>query len=222
MRSRTVIVGILAVAVVCFAAAPVWAFPELARQTKLACATCHVNPAGGAALTEAGKAFQTDRKAPATGAAKASEYVGINKCKMCHAKQYTSWKATQHGRALAGLQKADPKLAADLAAKLKVEIKGSPASTDGCITCHVVGFQLPGGYTLADTAKSAPLANVACEACHGPGSQHVTAPLAEKKKFTNRAVTAKLCTQCHTAETSPKFNFEEYSKRGLHAMKTAG
>ena len=43
-----------------------WAFPRFARLTKKNCATCHSNVAGGAALTDAGKAFKADTtKAPA-------------------------------------------------------------------------------------------------------------------------------------------------------------
>jgi len=34
------------------------ATPQYAAQTKLACAACHANPAGGGALTARGKKFQ--------------------------------------------------------------------------------------------------------------------------------------------------------------------
>ena len=202
-------IGVLGVVV----ATQVWAYPEKARQTKAACVTCHANPAGGAVLTDAGKAFKADGKAPAAAAAKAAEYVGVNKCKMCHIKQHKAWAETPHAHAWAGLKNADPAKAAELAAALKIEMKGSPSATDACVACHVVGFQLAGGYPQADSTKAAAVTNVACEACHGPGSLHVSAPMAEKKKFINRAVTANLCMQCHTAVTSPKFDFAVMSKK---------
>ena len=41
-------------------AAQLWAFPQFARDTKSACASCHANVAGGAALTDAGKAYKAD------------------------------------------------------------------------------------------------------------------------------------------------------------------
>jgi hypothetical protein len=194
-------------------ASQLWAFPEFARQTKSACATCHANPAGGVDLSDAGKAYKADGKAPAAGTAKAADYVGANKCRMCHIKQYKAWSETPHARALAGLQKPDSAKAATMAAALKVDVKGSPASTDQCVRCHVTGFQLATGYPQADSTKAANLANVTCEGCHGPGSLHVAAAMADKKKFINRGVTANLCMQCHTAVTSPNFKFAEYAAR---------
>lgn len=38
------------------------ATPAYAAQTKLACTACHTSPAGGAGLTDRGKAFQKDHK----------------------------------------------------------------------------------------------------------------------------------------------------------------
>jgi cytochrome c554/c'-like protein len=222
MRRKSLVVGTLATLLGLSLAIHAWAFPQYARDSKLACVTCHTNPAGGASLKPAGTAFKADMtKAPAADTAKAADYVGINKCKMCHMKQYKAWQETKHAGALAGLQKADAKATADMAAKLKVEVAGSPAKADGCVGCHVTGFHLAGGYPAADSTKTAAVSNVTCESCHGPGSLHVAAPMAEKKKFINRAVTAHLCTQCHTAATSPAFKFDDYVKRGVHQVAEA-
>jgi hypothetical protein len=219
-RSKRVASG-LVVALGMVVATQLWAFPEFARQTKAACATCHVSAAGGAVLSDAGKAFKADSKTPAAGTAKAAEYVGGNKCRMCHIKQAKAWLETQHAKAWAGLQHADSTKVAALAAALKIEIKGTPAATDECVKCHVTGFQLASGYPQADSTKAANLANVTCEACHGPGSLHVAAATADKKKFINRGVTANMCMQCHTPVTSPTFKFEEFVKRGAHAVAVA-
>ena len=108
-----------------------------------------------------------------------------------------------------------------MAARLKVELKGKASENEACIVCHVTGFKLAGGYPAADSARTAAVTHVACEACHGPGGKHVAASMAEKKKLINRAVTANLCTQCHTAVISPKFNFEEFKKVGVHAIKAS-
>lgn len=194
-------------------ATQLWAFPQFARQTKAACATCHANVAGGPELSEAGKAFKADGKAPAAAAAKAAEYVGVNKCKMCHMKQYKAWAETQHAKAWAGLKNADATKAGAMATALKIELKGSPTATEGCVACHVTGHQLAGGFPQADTTKAAAVMNVTCENCHGPGSLHVAAPMAEKKKFINHTVTANMCTQCHTSVISPKFDFATMSKK---------
>jgi Cytochrome c554 and c-prime len=194
-------------------ATQLWAYPQFARQTKASCVTCHANVAGGAELNAAGTAFKADGKAPAASTAKAAEYVGNAKCKMCHMKQFKAWSTTQHASAWATLTNPDAKKAADVAAALKIEVKGSPSTNDACVTCHVTGFQLPGGFPQADSTKAAAVVNVTCENCHGPGSLHAAAPMAEKKKLINHAVTANMCMQCHTPVTSPKFDFTTMSKK---------
>ncbi|HEY3216857.1 MAG TPA: cytochrome c family protein [Candidatus Eisenbacteria bacterium] len=217
MHRKMLVQGILLATLAVAVAAQVAAYPQFARKTKVACAGCHVNPAGGAELSEAGKLFKSDEtKVPA--AVAGADYVGSNKCRMCHMKQYKAWTETKHAKALVNLKNADPKAAAGVAAALKVELKGNPADNQACVGCHVTGYQLTGGYPAADSVKTAAVMNVTCEACHGPGGKHYTAAAAEKKKFINRAVTAKMCTQCHTAETSPKFDFEAYKKRGVHPV----
>jgi Cytochrome c554 and c-prime len=194
-------------------ATQLWAYPQFARQTKASCVTCHANVAGGAELNAAGTAFKADGKAPAASTAKAAEYVGNAKCKMCHMKQFKAWSETQHAKAWTGLKNADPAKAGEMATMLKIELKGSPSATDACVTCHVTGFQLAGGFPQADSTKAAAVSNVTCENCHGPGSLHAAAPMAEKKKFINHAVTANMCQQCHTATISPKFDFATMSKK---------
>ncbi len=220
-RNLLAVVTVLMVAVAVAAATRGWAFPQFARDTKAACVACHANPAGGADLTDAGKAYKADPTKPPAAAAGA-EYVGANKCRMCHSKQHKAWLETKHAKALQMLKAADSTKVAAMSALLKVEITGTAAQTDGCVKCHVTGFQLPGGYPAADSARAAALSAVGCEACHGPGSKHVVAAIADKKKLINRNVTAKLCTQCHVAAMSPKFNFEEWKKKGTHLVPTTG
>jgi hypothetical protein len=203
-------------------AARLSAFPEFARETKAACASCHVNVAGGAELTDAGKAYKADKTAPTAAPAKTADYVGNAKCKMCHMKEHKAWSATPHAKALANLQAADAEKTGAMAKALNVTITDSPAKTDGCVKCHVTGFQLAGGYPAADSVKTAGMAMVSCESCHGPGSAHVAAAMADKKKFINTAVSANMCMQCHTATTSPKFNFEEFKKKIHPVPKTTG
>jgi hypothetical protein len=222
MRRAISLLGTLAVGGwALFVTHQVWAFPALARQTKAACAACHVNPAGGVGLTAGGAAYKADAKAALSVAAKASDYVGSNKCKTCHLKQHKAWAATNHAQAWMALEKADEKKVAERAAALKVEVTGTAHTADACVECHVTGFHLPGGYPASDSSKNASLKNVTCEACHGPGAKHVAAPMAEKKKLINRNVTANLCKQCHTPEMSPKFDFDVYKKKGVHVVASA-
>lgn len=202
-------------------AAQLWAFPETARETKTACVACHTNIAGGAELSDAGKAYKADKTKPAAADVKGADYVGNAKCRMCHMKQHKAWSETPHAKALQSLQSGDTATVAALSRALKVEITGSPAKTDGCVKCHVTGFQLAGGYPAADEAKTATVAVVGCESCHGPGSAHVAAKMPDKKKTITRAIGASLCMQCHTPETSPKFNFDEYAKK-IHPVPKTG
>lgn len=203
-------------------AAQLWAFPQVARDTKAACAACHVNVAGGADLTDAGKAYKADKTVPTAAPAKTADYVGNTKCKMCHSKEHKAWSTTPHAMALAKLQTADTAKVNAMSKALGIAINGSAAKTDGCVTCHVTGFQLTGGYPAADSTKTAAVSMVGCESCHGPGSAHVAAAKEVKKQFINSSVSASLCTQCHTTTTSPKFNFEEYSKKIHPVPKTTG
>lgn len=221
--SRTArIIGCLAVlAVLLVLVVPsAWTYPEMARKTKAPCSSCHADAWGGAALTAAGKAYKAEGKAPAAGA-QSPEYVGSAKCKMCHMKEYKAWAETPHAKALANLEKADAKVVAEMATKLKVEVKGSAAKTDGCVTCHVTGYQLAGGYPAADAAKSAPVAGVTCESCHGPGAAHVKAAKAEKKTTIVAAPGEGSCKGCHTPALSPKFDFAKL-KGTVHPVPAAG
>jgi len=200
-------------------AAPVWAFPEIARETKSACVTCHTNPAGGPVLTEAGTKYKAEKKAAAAREAKQAQYVGSVKCKMCHLAQHKAWSESAHAKAFTNLKSADAKAVAAIAKKMNVELKRPAAESADCLKCHVTGYELAGGYPAADDAKTEGVAAVGCESCHGPGSLHVTAPKAEKTKFTYKIVSAKMCTECHTPTMTPEFKYAEMVKRGVHPKK---
>lgn len=196
------------------------AFPSAARKTKMSCATCHSNVSGGADLTDAGKAYKADNtKVPAASTAGA-EYVGTNKCKMCHMKQYKAWQETKHAHAFENLTAADPKLIDAQAKAAGVTLSGSAAANDACLNCHVVGASM-GGYPPADTSKTVSFANMGCEMCHGPGSKHVSAEKDVKKNFINGKPSEAMCKDCHTPAMSPKFAFEEYKTKGVHVVPAA-
>lgn len=201
-----------------FAAHQVAALPGTALKTKAACAACHANPAGGSELTDAGKAFKADSTKLPPADVKGPQYLGSNMCGACHRAEFAAWKQTKHATAFSALKNGDPKAVAAMATKLKIPITGSPDKTDACVTCHVTGFHLPGGYPAADSASTAAVTNVACEACHGPGGGHIVAPRSEKPNTINGAPSEALCRSCHTAATSPNFKLAEYMKTGVHAV----
>ena len=222
MRRAKTLFGVLVIGLCAVSVAQrALAFPAYARASKAACAACHMNVAGGPGLTDLGTKYKADPTTVVPAGVKGADYVGSNKCKMCHSKQFKGWQATKHAGAWAGLQHSDPKAAHELAEKLGVKLEGKPETVDGCVQCHVTGFHLPGGYPGADSVKAAALINVTCENCHGPGSMHVVAKAEDRKKLINKDIGAKLCMQCHTAITSPKFNFDEYKKLGVHVVAAA-
>ena len=77
-----------------------------------------------------------------------------------------------------------------------------------CVGCHVTGYLQPGGPTDVTDAR-ARLANVGCEACHGPGSKHGAA--LDKRGTLAPAVPEATCRGCHTPDvTGGDFDYEKF------------
>jgi len=203
-------------ALLVYASQNAWAYPKAAVATKAACASCHTGVAGGAGLTEAGTKWMADESTKVPEAA-VNEYAGSKKCAMCHRAYATAWAETPHAKAFANLAAADEKAVAAMAEKLGVKVEGKASENAACVGCHVTGMGLPGGYTAGSETADL-LANVTCEACHGPGSAHIKAAKADKKAAINGAVSEKMCMQCHTKEMSPEFDFAKYKAKGVHVV----
>ena len=120
-----------------------------------------------------------------------SPYVGAATCAACHSEQYSIWEKSGHAHAMATLEKKNQQF------------------DNECVRCHVVGFEKGGFQTLLTTPQ---LANVQCEACHGPGRAHASAPA----KGYGFMATPDGCVMCHTVPNSPDFNFETYWQRIKH------
>ena len=119
-------------------------------------------------------------------------YAGGEACEDCHAEAVEFWKQTRHAAAWKTLVDRGQELDYD------------------CISCHVTGFDRPGGSNMAinDTLR-----DVQCETCHGPGSIHVAKGGEEKPASVVRLPAAELCaTQCHTPEHSDTFQLEAYMR----------
>lgn len=121
-----------------------------------------------------------------------ANYVGNAACATCHPAAMTVWQQTPHAQAWNTLLKA-----------------GKECDV-GCVGCHSVGFERPGGYCRLRDA--APNANVGCENCHGAGAGHVSAPTDRSRWGTHftRGNSEAMCRQCHNPEHSDLFNFETY------------
>jgi hypothetical protein len=98
-------------------------------------------------------------KLPLPAPAGQSHYVGVEVCSTCHRSEREFWNRTQHAAAYATLSSAHKEFNLD------------------CVSCHVTGYDRPGGSTVVHVEK---LRDVQCEVCHGPGSRHSETPLAEK------------------------------------------
>ena len=78
-------------------------------------------------------------------------------------------------------------------------------SGPGCLRCHTVGFELPGGFGPGHTPAG--LVGVGCESCHGPGSQHATTAAAG---YGQLPAGPEACVACHTHDNSPDFRWPDY------------
>jgi hypothetical protein len=206
-------VALAAGALAALVATQALAVPSMARSTGAACAACHLNVAGGADLTDAGKAYKADATKVPAEKGTATEFIGANKCKMCHSKQYKAWTDTKHAKSFSALLTADDKTAAEWAKKMGITLTGKPSETEACVACHVTGQKLAGGYPAADSTLMANVSLVGCESCHGPGAAHKAAAKEAKKAAMNGAVGEVLCKSCHTAEASPNFKFADYKAK---------
>ncbi len=143
----------------------------------------HANASIGEANLAWAKAHGVDCPTPTDGSPRV---LGSEVCTTCHASAAVAWVASKHHRAYPDLVAAKKQFALD------------------CISCHVTGWQQPGGVCRID--KTAGREQVGCESCHGAGSLHVStagkAPL--------QRVTSDTCVRCHDDQNSPNFNYEKY------------
>ncbi|MCA9757599.1 MAG: hypothetical protein KDA27_17470 [Candidatus Eisenbacteria bacterium] len=120
-----------------------------------------------------------------------TRYLGAETCKRCHVSEYEQWKSTPHANAFLTLKK-------DL---------GGMQDADACIGCHVTGFEATGGWINPNTNPD--LRNVQCEACHGPGTEHV-------RTGGGTRMGEAVCTTCHTGEFAKDWNYTKYYELVRH------
>ena len=89
-------------------------------------------------------------------------FVGSEKCRECHIKEYRSWKKTRHAKSFNTL----------LHIKKEKNIN--------CLKCHTTGYGKKTGFENFE--KTGDLASVGCESCHGPCQEHVNSEPAKKKE----------------------------------------
>ena len=124
--------------------------------------------------------------------AKSGPYLGAASCKECHAPHYESYSASHHSGAFETLEKV------------------GKSRNPECVACHTTGYGADGGFISKTSTPG--LAGVGCEACHGPGREH----LADLYRPVFRMMPVDVCNGCHTKQNSPGFNFSVYLKRITH------
>jgi 2',3'-cyclic-nucleotide 2'-phosphodiesterase (5'-nucleotidase family) len=124
-----------------------------------------------------------------------SPFAGEAVCQACHATQHKVWFDTQHALAYE-----------------KLEDVGK-AFDPACVKCHVVGFDLPGGFF--DMNITGHLMGVQCESCHGAAREH--AETTGRKPVANAGWSKqKICAQCHIQKHSPGFDVDQYWPKIAH------
>ncbi len=124
---------------------------------------------------------------------KPDSYYGSMVCSACHIGEFRSWGLNHHAIAINSLfqikKEADPK----------------------CVGCHVVAYGKPGGYK--DMESTPGLANVGCEACHGPAGGHNAQVSVEERlaraKLTPEQRYGAVCASCHDAEHTIGFDVKK-------------
>lgn len=117
-------------------------------------------------------------------------YVGSAACADCHDDAIEFWTKSRHAGAWETLEK-----------------RGQQFDLE-CISCHVTGWNKPGGATLA---KNEGLRDVQCEVCHGPASIHVAKEGNENPKTLVGGPDPGMCAKmCHTKEHSDTFSYDAY------------
>ena len=153
-------------------------------------------------------------------------YLGPQKCKECHEKQFKDWQETRMARSFEVLR---PGMAVEAKRLAKLDPNADYTHDTTCLPCHTTGYGLVGGFS---TIEQTPLmAGVTCESCHGPGGGYVETVMSRStpKFLTKDAAkrglkyppTEDVCRVCHN-EKSPfvgmkyVFNFKERVSRGTH------
>jgi hypothetical protein len=167
--------------------------------------------------------------------AKGATYIGVKKCKSCHFKRWNTWRKTNMAKAFDSLK---PGVKSEEKTKLKFDPNKDYTKDATCLSCHVCGYGIPGGYIVpaegdAEAKKQAAgNVGVTCEACHGPGSKAtiVLEEIKENKRTYKFAellaagfhkAEARSCIKCHNASDPGKepgyhFPYEERRKEGQH------
>jgi predicted CXXCH cytochrome family protein len=115
-------------------------------------------------------AFFAVTAAASENAVESNGYTGSGMCQPCHEEVFETWKASKHA----------------------AEFKPENGDLQKCSICHSTGLS---------AANQVPIEmNVGCEACHGPGENHVSSDGDPEKIVTSTS--ADICGRCHNGNRS--------------------
>ena len=158
-----------------------------------------------------------------------SKYMGVFKCKICHANvklggtEYQVWEKSTHAKAYQTLASEKAK------AKAKELGIDDPQKSEKCYKCHVTGYGVDKSrfdqkFKIED--------GVQCEECHGPGEGYYPRFVMQKRDESIKKGLVipdeKVCVKCHNEESPfyKKFNFKEFfakmDHKGLGTSKAGG
>lgn len=110
------------------------------------------------------------------------------KCRLCHRDFFIGRKQDVHDHAFAKV------------------VEAGHGETEQCLGCHTTGYGVKGGFTSPTLTPR--LANVQCEGCHGPGSEHIRRNA--KGGFLAGTVEPenlkKMCLSCHNERWNNSFD----------------
>jgi hypothetical protein len=118
-------------------------------------------------------------------AADGNSYVGVEKCKGCHSKEYNDYQKRKFTKAW------------------NVLVMRGKDKDGECLKCHATGYG-EGGFVSDDVTPN--LKYKQCEACHGPGGKHANNPgdpeamLGMKNYVREKDV----CIKCHVCMKTHK------------------
>ncbi|MDG2051269.1 MAG: multiheme c-type cytochrome [Myxococcota bacterium] len=118
-------------------------------------------------------------------------YSGNDVCAVCHEEQNATWEITRHAQAFDTL------------------VTHGDERDGECVSCHVVGYDQPGGYSFSNPAPY--LEGVGCETCHGRGGPHLSPEHLADGGY------ASVCVGCHDSKHSLGFDFATFLPGVSHA-----
>jgi predicted CXXCH cytochrome family protein len=138
-------------------------------------------------------------------------YLGAEACKQCHSTAYKDESETQHFNTFVD----DPENDHDF-----WDSWNGAGRPDSCLLCHTTGYdedKMNHGADEIDYRKG--LLGIQCEACHGPGSEHVKG--GGDPTMITIDFSAELCGSCHTGSHHPTYDEWEVSDhaKALETLK---